>query len=271
MSSETLLSSVDRAAVAAVLADLPQSLIINTETGLDYQAVITRIVDTKSDEVYNLAPLSDKKSISVDQIRDTIAKTITYSTNRRIIIIDPASTMGPGAQNALLKSLEEPNNNLFFILITSNPQLLLPTIISRCQIINLHRTTPEQDDDLLRSLNVSPRSQQQILFLAAGRPLLIRQLAQQPELLEQGQSLVVASKTLLANNRYEKLKAINDYASDRSKAVQLVDTLATIIQFQLNQGRPTDTFDEIIDNLADIKSQIANNSNLKLSLLKLVN
>jgi len=50
--------------------------------------------------------------------------------------------MGPPAQNALLKTLEEPGPNNFLILTTAKPQALLPTILSRCQSSRLHHPNP---------------------------------------------------------------------------------------------------------------------------------
>ena len=50
----------------------------------------------------------------------------------RIFIIDPAETMNPAAQNALLKTLEEPPGRSILILVTARPHLLLPTVRSRC-------------------------------------------------------------------------------------------------------------------------------------------
>ncbi len=50
----------------------------------------------------------------------------------RIFLIDPAETMNPAAQNALLKTLEEPPGSSILILVTARPHLLLPTVRSRC-------------------------------------------------------------------------------------------------------------------------------------------
>jgi Asp-tRNA(Asn)/Glu-tRNA(Gln) amidotransferase C subunit len=72
---------------------------------------------------------------SVDQIRE-IRKNLSlspYNSFYKFVIIDKAETMNNEASNALLKTLEEPLGNAILILITSNPDLLLKTIISRLQ------------------------------------------------------------------------------------------------------------------------------------------
>lgn len=55
----------------------------------------------------------------------------------KIVYIPEADNLNPESQNALLKNLEEPGKNNYFILTTTKPQLLLPTILSRCQKIKI--------------------------------------------------------------------------------------------------------------------------------------
>jgi DNA polymerase-3 subunit delta' len=75
--------------------------------------------------------------IKIDQIRQAQESlTLTPSEgNKKILIVDGAETLNPSAQNAFLKTLEEPPGDALIVLITSMPQSLLPTIRSRCQEI----------------------------------------------------------------------------------------------------------------------------------------
>lgn len=79
------------------------------------------------------------KLISVEQIRglaDFFGMT-AHQGGRRIIIIHPAEAMNNNAANALLKNLEEPPPGVLFILVSHQPQQLLPTILSRCMRVSL--------------------------------------------------------------------------------------------------------------------------------------
>ena len=67
-----------------------------------------------------------------------------FSHANKIAIIFSAEKMGPPAQNALLKTLEEPGPNNFLILTTAKPRALLPTILSRCQSFRLHHSSERQ-------------------------------------------------------------------------------------------------------------------------------
>ncbi len=73
--------------------------------------------------------------IKIDQIREL--QTIIYRSpqvsKQRVIIINPADKMNIAAANALLKLLEEPPADVYFILIAEHTNTILPTILSRCQ------------------------------------------------------------------------------------------------------------------------------------------
>ena len=76
----------------------------------------------------------DKKNIEVDQIREVIKFTNQSSLNNksRFIIIDDVEFLNINSANALLKSLEEPNNNVYFFLLFNSEMKILDTIKSRC-------------------------------------------------------------------------------------------------------------------------------------------
>lgn len=79
-------------------------------------------------------------SIGVDEIREQINDTIMirpYSSYYKIYIVDEAEKMTVQAQNALLKTIEEPPSYAVIILITTNQEAFLPTILSRCVQLKL--------------------------------------------------------------------------------------------------------------------------------------
>jgi DNA polymerase-3 subunit delta' len=75
------------------------------------------------------------RDIVVAQIRDLVDRRLSlrlFEGRRRVIIIDPADAMNVQAQNALLKTLEEPPEDTTLVLVSATPDELLPTIRSRC-------------------------------------------------------------------------------------------------------------------------------------------
>lgn len=86
-----------------------------------------------------LTPADDKKTnlITVEQVREFIALSSNKEVHDRYFIITPADTMNEAAQNAFLKTLEEPKPFCHFVLLTEQPSALLPTILSRSQVFSL--------------------------------------------------------------------------------------------------------------------------------------
>ncbi|MDH3999340.1 MAG: DNA polymerase III subunit delta', partial [Desulfuromonadales bacterium] len=88
---------------------------------------------------------------------------------RKICLIDHAETMTTGASNALLKTLEEPRGDTILILLTDQPNRLLETIRSRCQVLPFTRHPNSRiRDELERQLDVSPTDAHILAALSEG-------------------------------------------------------------------------------------------------------
>ena len=97
-------------------------------------------------------PYQLKRNITVDQVRAMQQRLTTRPTlgSRRAIVIDPADDLEKGAANALLKSLEEPPAGTFFFLVAHRLGRLLPTIRSRCRVLQVPRVEPAEIDAILQ-------------------------------------------------------------------------------------------------------------------------
>ncbi|MCX7928352.1 MAG: DNA polymerase III subunit gamma/tau [Patescibacteria group bacterium] len=76
-------------------------------------------------------------------LRETI-KLAPFKSKYKVYIIDECHMLTTEAANALLKTLEEPPRHVIFILATTNPEKLLPTVLSRCTVINFTKATTEE-------------------------------------------------------------------------------------------------------------------------------
>ena len=127
---------------------LPSKILISGKKGIGKSLLINnfllKIFNSNNDHelitnmthpnILNIKKTNDKKNIEIDQIREVVKFTNQSSFNNkaRFIIIDDAEFLNINSSNALLKNLEEPNENVFFILIFNSDMSLLDTIKSRC-------------------------------------------------------------------------------------------------------------------------------------------
>ena len=97
-------------------------------------------------------PYRRKRSIPIDEIRLLRKRLETRPTlgRRRVVIIDPADELERSAANALLKSLEEPPEGTFFLLVTHRLGRLLPTLRSRCRVLRFAPLADQQIEAILR-------------------------------------------------------------------------------------------------------------------------
>ena len=88
----------------------------------------------------------DSGAIKIDQIREAIDRSAyrPFEGRRRVVVIDEADALLAEAQNALLKTLEEPPSASVFVLITARPDLLLPTVRSRCHQLRFGPLAPAE-------------------------------------------------------------------------------------------------------------------------------
>ena len=128
----------------------------------------------------------------------------------RVILIESAHQMHPIASNSLLKILEEPPKNVYFILISSHLSTIMATIRSRCQIV---RFPPLQEKDLLQE----GKAATWMLKVCGGRMDLLQDLEEKTNLRNQAFTLLRAA--LNPNSKISALNELPDLVRDRKQAI----------------------------------------------------
>jgi DNA polymerase-3 subunit delta' len=120
---------------------------------------------------------STSQQIGIEQIRklNDFVYLTGHQSGYKIILVYPAEAVNNAAANALLKKLEEPPENVLFILVTHQPQHLLPTIRSRCQQLAMPLPDVATSSAWLRQQGVT--DPEECLAAAGYSPLLALQLA----------------------------------------------------------------------------------------------
>jgi len=115
---------------------------------------------------------SHRTEIGIDQIKNICRSSHLppYEGRHRVFIIDGAEHLSAEAANSLLKTLEEPPPKVMFVLLATNERLLLPTILSRCQRVELcPLPLSTTEEALVHRFRASPEEARFLARLSAGR------------------------------------------------------------------------------------------------------
>jgi len=151
-------------------------------------------------QVVTLVPREEQRTrdISIDQVRE-VERSIAlkaYEGKQRVIIIDPAEAMSVQAQNAFLKTLEEPPDDVVLVLLTCRDERLLPTIHSRCRRIEMGLPARPIIEQALRDRGVAPERANLLARLCGGRMGLAIRLSEDPALVEAREEALTTAKGL---------------------------------------------------------------------------
>jgi len=162
--------------------------------------------------------------IAIDQVRDVVPdiNTRPHLSNCRVIVLNAAEDLNINAANSLLKSLEEPPADSFFLLICHDPGKLLPTLRSRCNRIDFRLPEKHQALQWLNSQLPGIPNAADLLDSAAGIPLRALALAEGGG--GSDNSLVTNVMLQLANRQVDPVTA----ASELIKKSELVDILTPV-------------------------------------------
>jgi DNA polymerase III delta' subunit len=210
-----------------------------------------------------IKPEDEKKSISIDQIRELREKLSlsSMSDGYKIAIIDNAHLMTFEAQSALLKQLEEPKGKKIIILITEYPDNLLSTIASRCQKIRFSLVKEEEiEKHIEKKINIGDG----VSASSLGRPGLVLNI------LEKKEAGITWSKRIEEIEDAKKQDLYNrfEYAARLSKEADLDETFEIWLSYlrQLMRNNVLDSNIKSQWSLADIRKAIMSVQNYQYLL-----
>jgi DNA polymerase-3 subunit gamma/tau len=141
---------VGKTTTARILAKALNCVNGPTVTPCNVCSFCKEIAEGRSVDVLEIDGASNNK---VEQIRTQLLESVKYTPSQgkhKIYIIDEVHMLTKEAFNALLKTLEEPPAHVYFIFATTDPQKVLPTILSRCQRFDFRRISSQMIVDHLR-------------------------------------------------------------------------------------------------------------------------
>ena len=166
-------------------------------------------------------------SIGVQEIRDQLVDDVAirpYESRYKIYIVNEASKLTPQAQNALLKTLEEPPAYAVILLLADNAEALLPTVRSRCVRLRL---TPVSDAEmkryLMEQLHVPDYQADIETAFARGNPGRAKMLAQSSDFMEMVETAVHYLKRSGSKEVYELVDAIKGMSGEKQNIHDYLD------------------------------------------------
>ncbi len=148
----------------------------------DYRLLSPEQDGTEDDDAQATGTRKKKAQIAIAQIRE-LSGFLELSSHRndgiRIVLIHPAEALNASSANALLKMLEEPPGNVVFILVSHQPQRLLPTILSRCHQLDMPVPDTVQALSWLADKGLKNAAEQ--LDYAGGSPLAVLAISTETE------------------------------------------------------------------------------------------
>ncbi len=204
-------------------------------------------------------------TISVDDIRTQINNDIVvkpYSSKRKIYIVDEAEKMNQQAQNALLKTIEEPPAYAVLLLLTTNADTFLPTILSRCVRLNLKAVRDEEIKDFLMKKHQLPDYQADVcVAFAQGNVGKAIQLASSDSFNELKTAALQLLKRLDDIELYEMTEAVKQISEYKLEINDYFD-LMMIWYRDILYFKATNDVNRLVfkDEVYDIKKQAAKSS-----------
>lgn len=169
---------------------------------------------------------SPSKDIVVDQVRDLVDRRLAlkrFEGRRRFVLVDPADAMNPQAQNALLKTLEEPPDDTTLVLVASSPDSLLPTIRSRCLRVPFSPVPASAVEERLLAEGHEPAAARLAAAISGGS--LGRALSLDDEVLAAERDAVLAAASLDPDDAGAWLAFAKEHGEDRETAAALCELL----------------------------------------------
>ncbi len=178
--------------------------------------------------------VAPRRVLRVEQMRqiEKEANFRPFEGKARVFLIDEADKLNDASANALLKVLEEPPRTSYLILITARPAMLLPTILSRCQMIRFAPLTPDEIEAHLTQKDIDKKTAR-LRARAAGGSMgramagdLVTFTSQRKAMLKVLNALVVS------NNRAELLRSAEQLneAQYKDEFEERLDVLETLIR-----------------------------------------
>lgn len=214
-------------------------------------------------------------SIKIDEVRSLVAKTnLTSQGDKRVVLIENIERMPVEAQNSFLKTLEEPAGKTIFLLTSSQPKNVLPTIISRVRSYEFFLVEDDQIKAALQERNENGLILDEILQIAQGKPGLAIRLLQEPMAMANHRTFFYKIEGFLKHNDLlGKFAFVEELDKDEKELELFFEVFALILRKGMYEKAETlqergglKKLHQLFEKLMETRYLISRNVNKKLAL-----
>ena len=181
--------------------------------------------DGNHPDVHWLELRTGKKEIGIDQVRELQKRLVLtcLTGSRKVALVEPLTVMNVHAQNALLKTLEEPPNNCVLILIANSVGGILPTVLSRCVRLQFTSLGIDQVAAIVAERKGISRARAQLLATLSHGSLGTALNGDEEGLLERRRACLERLADLSPQDTRGVLALAEEMGSDREKSLEFLD------------------------------------------------
>jgi DNA polymerase III delta prime subunit len=235
---QLLLHPISQKRYDAYIHDMPQSILLVASAGSGKETILRQLStdilgEHATGRLYEITALDDKKSISIDAIRELKVSLRLKSDKKRVVLIPHAEQLTTEAQNSILKLLEEPPENVHFLLAVTKLGDVLDTIQSRTSVWRLTSPTKLQIQTYFKQY---PSQQvDKALAIAEARTGLIVALLDDEQNHDLLYSIEIA-KEILQESHFNRLIRVDSLSKDSAQSKMLLDALSLICKAALDHA-----------------------------------
>lgn len=189
-------------------------------------------------------------------------------SDRLVIVMDDVDKTAPGVFERILKIVEEPVPNVYYLFTTHNPIAMPRTIISRSQVIDVRKPNANDCDKLLAGIDAAKRTQ--VKFLANRCPATMGRLINNPDDFAKAAQQMTSAKQFITGNTDFRLGLVAQF-KDRADAIEFIGMLANLTEYIHKSGSiQYDTrLARNLQLISTIADRLNTNGNVKAQLLNL--
>jgi DNA polymerase-3 subunit delta' len=278
--TELIIHPLTQQQLDAFVSAPSHALLLSGPTGIGKQSVAYQLTSVLMEipeekvtehQYIRIIGAGKEKSISIDKVRELeqfLSRKVP-GDGRRVVIVDDAHLLGVEAQNALLKTLEEPPQNTVLILTVAHEQALLPTILSRLQKQAILRPSGETIKAAIQAKGYQRVAIDRAYAMSGGLPGLMTAILEGQDEHPLVQAAGIA-RQIAQSSTFDRLAMVDGLSKDREQCLQVLTVLQQMARVSMRSGNVAESWQKVLKRCHEAIGELLANGQPKLVLTNLM-